>query len=87
MAITYYMLQIPVWLFFILIVSFCALFAGVVTYYFRKHVSLKILRSHNEVTGVFVFGHCQFLCPAAQLCGIGGVGSVKRNQGQRKQRG
>lgn len=54
MAITYYMLQIPVWLFFILIVSFCALFAGVVTYYFRKHVSLKILRSHNEVTG-FLF--------------------------------
>jgi hypothetical protein len=54
MAITYYMLQIPSWLFFIFIVLFGAAFAALATYFFRKHVTLKILRSHNEVTG-FLF--------------------------------
>lgn len=54
MAITYYMLQIPPFLFFILIVSFGAIFAGLSTFIFRKYVNLKILRSHNEVTG-FLF--------------------------------
>lgn len=54
MAITYYMLQIPPFLFFILIISFGAIFAGLITFLFRRHTSVKILRSHNEVTG-FVF--------------------------------
>ncbi len=54
MAITYYMLQIPPYLLFICIVSFGAIVGGLGTYMFRKHVPLKILRSHNEVTG-FLF--------------------------------
>lgn len=54
MAITYYMLQIPPYLFFILIISLGVILAGVSTYIFRKFVRLKILRSHNEVTG-FLF--------------------------------
>lgn len=54
MAITYYMLQIPHWLFFTLIVSFGALFSSLCTFLFRKYVNVKILKSHNEVTG-FIF--------------------------------
>jgi len=54
MAITYYMLQISPWLFFTLIVVSGALFAGTATYIFRRTIRVKILRSHNEVTG-FVF--------------------------------
>ena len=53
MAITYYMLQIPPVLFFILIISFGGIFAGTATYIFRKYRKLEILRSHNEVTGFF----------------------------------
>ncbi len=54
MAITYYMLQIPPWLFFILIISFGAIFGGLATFLFRKYANVRILRSHNEVTG-FLF--------------------------------
>lgn len=54
MAITYYMLQIPHWLFFLLIVFFGGLFAGLCTLFFRKYINVKILKSHNEVTG-FLF--------------------------------
>jgi hypothetical protein len=54
MAITYYMLQISPVLFFILIISFGAIFAGVGTLLFRRHISIEVLRSHNEVTG-FLF--------------------------------
>jgi hypothetical protein len=54
MAITYYMLQISPVLFFLLITAFGALFAGLATYLFRRHVSIQVLRSHNEVTG-FLF--------------------------------
>jgi Protein of unknown function (DUF4239) len=54
MAITYYMLQIPPVLFFIFITLFGALFAGLSTFFFRKYVRVKVLRSHNEVTG-FLF--------------------------------
>lgn len=54
MAITYYMLQIsPVLLFFILLFT-GAFVAGFTTYLFRKFTKVKILRSHNEVTG-FLF--------------------------------
>lgn len=54
MAITYYMLQIPTFLFFILIIAFGAIFGGVATLLFRKYTTVKVLRAHNEVTG-FVF--------------------------------
>ncbi|MDD5186293.1 MAG: DUF4239 domain-containing protein [Paludibacter sp.] len=54
MAITYYMLQIPTLLLFILLLSFGAIIGGLGTFLFRKYVNVKILRSHNEVTG-FLF--------------------------------
>ncbi len=54
MAITYYMLQIPAFLLFILIISGGAIIAGVATLLFRKYIRVNILRSHNEVTG-FLF--------------------------------
>jgi hypothetical protein len=54
MAITYYMLQIsPVLLFFLIVLSAVVL-GGFTTYIFRKYIKIKILRSHNEVTG-FLF--------------------------------
>ena len=54
MAITYYMLQIPPFLLFILIICLGALIAGRGTFLFRKYVNVEILRAHNEVTG-FLF--------------------------------
>jgi hypothetical protein len=54
MAITYYMLQISPLLFFLLICSLGAIFGGFSTFLFRKYVNVRILRSHNEVTG-FLF--------------------------------
>ena len=54
MAITYYMLQMPPVLLFILIISLMSIFSGIGTFLFRKHIKLSILRSHNEVTG-FLF--------------------------------
>jgi hypothetical protein len=50
MAITYYMLQIPPWLFFVAIV-FTGIVIGVtLTFLFHKVFIVKILHSHNEVT-------------------------------------
>jgi hypothetical protein len=54
MAITYYMLQIPSVLLFLLITASGGLFAGLMTFLFRRYSKVKILRSHNEVTG-FLF--------------------------------
>lgn len=54
MAITYYLLQIPPFILFILMISIGGIFAGLCTFLFRKYVKVKILRSHNEVTG-FLF--------------------------------
>jgi len=54
MAITYYLVQMPP---FVLFVSLTILFgsiSGFLTYLARKHLKVKVLRSHNEVTG-FVF--------------------------------
>jgi hypothetical protein len=51
MAVTYYLLQIPPFLLFLLAISSGAAVAGIGTFLFRKYVSVKILRSHNEVTG------------------------------------
>ncbi|MDO8999646.1 MAG: DUF4239 domain-containing protein [Bacteroidota bacterium] len=54
MAISYYLLQIPSVLLFSLLILSGALAGGLGTYLFRRHIKLKILRSHNEVTG-FLF--------------------------------
>lgn len=54
MAISYYLLQIPPVYLFIVMILGGALLSGIATYLFRKYVRLKILRSHNEVTG-FLF--------------------------------
>ncbi|OFY24943.1 MAG: hypothetical protein A2W98_03970 [Bacteroidetes bacterium GWF2_33_38] len=53
MSITYYLLQIPPLVFFVSIIIVGAISAGLGTYFFHKYVKLKVLRSHNEVTGFF----------------------------------
>lgn len=60
MAITYYMLQIPNIVLFILLLSLGAIFGGLSTFIFRKYIRLKILRSHNEVTGFFFIAIASF---------------------------
>lgn len=50
----YHFIQFPPFLLFILIISFGGIFAGLSTFLFRKYLKLRILRSHNEVTG-FLF--------------------------------
>jgi hypothetical protein len=54
MAFTYYMLQVPPFLLFLIIISFGAILGGLGTFLFRKYINVIILRSHNEVTG-FLF--------------------------------
>jgi len=54
MAITYYLLQIPPFVLFVLMISIGGISAGLLTFLFRKYIRLKILRAHNEVTG-FLF--------------------------------
>ncbi|HZL08594.1 MAG TPA: hypothetical protein VFC65_01235 [Prolixibacteraceae bacterium] len=54
MDIMYYFIQLPPFLLFILIISIGGIIAGLSTYLFRKFIKVKILRSHNEVTG-FLF--------------------------------
>jgi hypothetical protein len=54
MNITYQMVQLPPLLLFILMVVFGGIVAGVSTFLFRRYTNVKILRSHNEVTG-FLF--------------------------------
>ncbi len=54
MAISYYLLQFPPLLLFTGIVLFASSFAVLSTYLFRKYGKIKVLRSHNEVTG-FLF--------------------------------
>lgn len=54
MAATQYLLHIPSFLFFILMVFLGAIFGGLGTFFFRRYIPVKILRSHNEVTG-FLF--------------------------------
>ncbi len=51
MSITYHLLQLPPVLFFILLISFGGIIAGLGTYIFRKYNKVKVLRAHNEVTG------------------------------------
>lgn len=54
MVITYYLVQLPPLLLFLLCISVVGLFAGLGTFVFRKFIRIKVLRSHNEVTG-FIF--------------------------------
>lgn len=54
MAITYYMLEIPPYLLFALLVALGGAVSGLATLLFRKFVRVKIQRAHNEVTG-FLF--------------------------------
>src|SRR5437868_3424256 len=54
MAITYYMVQIPPYLLFILFIIFGSVFAGAATHFFRRLSPVRIARAHNEVTG-FIF--------------------------------
>jgi hypothetical protein len=60
MAITYYMLQIEPWLLFLLISICSAVIAALGTYLFRKYIRIRILRSHNEVTGFLFFAIASF---------------------------
>jgi hypothetical protein len=54
MDITYYLVQLQPAILFISCLSFGGIIAGSCTYLFRKLIHIKILRSHNEVTG-FLF--------------------------------
>lgn len=54
MAVIHYLIQLPPFFLFCLITLFGGVFAGLSTYVFRKYINVKILRSHNEVTG-FLF--------------------------------
>lgn len=54
MSFTSHLLHIPTILLFLLIISIGALIAGLSTYFFRKYGNIRVLRSHNEVTG-FLF--------------------------------
>lgn len=54
MAVTSYLLHLHPFLFFILMITLGGIFGGISTFLFRKYISIKIMRSHNEVTG-FLF--------------------------------
>lgn len=54
MIFLYHLVQMPPILLFFLIVFIGGTTAGLSTYLFRKYTNLKVLRSHNEVTG-FLF--------------------------------
>lgn len=53
MSLTYNMLQLPIVVLFILLVLSGGFIAGTITFFFRKYIKLKILKSHNIVTGNF----------------------------------
>lgn len=50
----YHLIQLPPFLLFILIISFGGIIAELSTLIIRKYIQLRILRSHNEITG-FLF--------------------------------
>jgi hypothetical protein len=54
MAITYYLVQLPPFLLFAILIAVGAIVGGLGTFLFRRYSNVKILRSHNEVTG-FLF--------------------------------
>jgi hypothetical protein len=51
MTFTYYLLQVPPYLLLFLTISAFAALGGLCTYLCRKFIRLRVLRSHNEVTG------------------------------------
>ena len=53
MSITYYMVQLPNGLLFLLLVLAGGSIAALTTYLFRKVVKMRILKSHNVVAGNF----------------------------------
>lgn len=60
MSFSYYMLQIKPWILFLIIISITGFVTGLATYIFRKTVRIKILRSHNEVTGFLYLSIASF---------------------------
>jgi hypothetical protein len=54
MSVIYYFIQLPPFLLFLVITTSGGIFAGLSTFLFHRYINLKILRSHNEVTG-FLF--------------------------------
>lgn len=53
MSVTFHMLQLPIVLLFCILVLSGGILAGTITFLFRKFIKLKILKSHNIVTGNF----------------------------------
>lgn len=53
MSITYYMVQLPNGLLFLLLVLSGGSVAALTTYIFRRFIKIKILKSHNVVAGNF----------------------------------
>ncbi len=51
MDITHKLASLSPYVLFLLVISIGAIFGGLGTFLFRKYIRLKILRSHNEVTG------------------------------------
>ncbi len=56
MVLTYYLLQLPPFLLFILFISTGGIIGCVGTVIFRKYLNINILKSHNEVTGFLFTG-------------------------------
>ena len=81
MAITYYMLQISPLLLFILITVAVGLVAGISTYLFRKYSNIKILRSHNEVTGFLFLAIASFYALLLSFIILGVWGSLDETRG------
>jgi hypothetical protein len=74
------MLQVPPWLLFVLIISFGGLFAAFGTFLFRKYVRIKILRSHNEVTGFLFLAISSFYALLLGFVVFGVWGQLKETQ-------
>ncbi len=81
MAITYYMLQISPLVLFILMTVAVGLVAGISTYLFRKYVNIKILRSHNEVTGFLFLAIASFYALLLSFIILGVWGSLDETRG------
>lgn len=60
MAFITFLLKLHPFMLFILISSFCGFVGGLSTYLFRKYGKMKVLRSHNEVTGFFFLAIASF---------------------------
>ena len=81
MAITYYMLQISPVLLFILMTTSVGILAGVSTFLFRKYMNIRVLRSHNEVTGFLFLAIASFYALLLSFIVLGVWGSVDESRG------